>query len=61
MKKMQRKLVRDLGTSKGLFIAVTIIIFLAVAFFGSMYMAYLNLGDSYNYSYEQHYLYGDYF
>ncbi|MBT4511285.1 MAG: ABC transporter permease, partial [Chloroflexi bacterium] len=53
MKKMQRKLVRDLGASKELFIAVTIIIFLAVAFFGAMYMAYLNLGDSYNYSYEQ--------
>ncbi len=53
MKKMQRKLFRDLAASKGLFIAVTLIIFLAVAFFGSMFMAYLNLGDSYNYSYEQ--------
>ncbi len=53
MKKLQRKLVKDLNASKGLFIAVTIIIFLAVAFFGAMFMAYQNLNDSYDYSYEQ--------
>ncbi|NQT73338.1 MAG: FtsX-like permease family protein [Chloroflexi bacterium] len=53
MNKLERKLIRDLWSSKGLFIAVTIIIFLAVAFFGAMFMAYQNLNDSYDYSYEK--------
>lgn len=53
MNKLERKLIRDLWASKGLFIAVTIIIFLAVAFFGAMFMAYQNLNDSYDHSYEK--------
>lgn len=53
MRKMNRKLMRDLRGSKGLFIAVTVIVFLAVAFFGAMFMASENLRDSYDYSYEQ--------
>lgn len=53
MNKTHKKLLRDLRSSKGLFLAVTLIIFLAVAFFGAMFMAYQNLNDSYNYSYEQ--------
>lgn len=53
MGKMHRKLIRDLKTSKGLFLAVTIIILLAVSFFGAMSMAYRNLGSSYDYSYEK--------
>ncbi len=52
MKKINRKLARDLWSSKGLFTAVIIIIFLAVSFFGSMFMAYQNLSNSYNYTYE---------
>lgn len=52
MNTLHRKLIRDLKSSKGLFIAVTIIIFLAVTFFGSMFMAYKNLDSSYKYSYE---------
>ncbi|MFO8009809.1 MAG: FtsX-like permease family protein [Dehalococcoidia bacterium] len=53
MRNMHRKLIRDLLSSKGLFISVTVIVLLAVAFFGSMYMAYKNLDSSYNYSYER--------
>lgn len=52
MNKLERKLIRDFRSSKGLFIAVIIIIFLAVSFFGSMYMAYRNLDTSYTYSYD---------
>ncbi|MDD5095599.1 MAG: FtsX-like permease family protein, partial [Dehalococcoidia bacterium] len=50
---LQRKLYRDFKASKGLFAAVTVIILLAVAFFGSMFMAAQNLSDSYDYSYQK--------
>ncbi|MFO8101293.1 MAG: FtsX-like permease family protein [Dehalococcoidia bacterium] len=53
MKKLNLKLARDLKASKGLFAAVTIVIFLAVTFFGLMFMAYENLNSSYDYSYEK--------
>ncbi len=53
MKTLRKKLVRDLLSSKWLFIAVTIVIFLGVALFGSSFMAYLNLQSSYDYSYQQ--------
>ena len=53
MNKLDRKLIRDFGSSKGLFIAVTIVIFLAVTFFGIMFMAYENLNGSYDYSYDR--------
>lgn len=52
MNKLERKLIRDFRSSKGLFIAVIVIIFLAVSFFGSMFMAYRNLDTSYTYSYD---------
>ena len=51
MKMLNRKLIRDLKGSKGLLLAVTLIIMLAVAFFGCMYMTAQNLGDSYDHSY----------
>ncbi len=51
MQMLERKLIRDFKGSKGLFGAVTVIILLAVAFFGSMFMAAQNLSDSYDYSY----------
>jgi putative ABC transport system permease protein len=53
MKTLRKKLIRDLLTDKWLFIAITIVIFLGVALFGSSYMAFLNLKDSYDYSYEK--------
>ncbi len=53
MNKLDRKLIRDFGSSKGLFVAVTIVIFLAVTFFGIMFMAYENLNGSYDYSYDR--------
>jgi len=52
MNKLQRKLVRDLASSKGLFLAVTAVIFLGVALFGASFMGYQNLKSSYDYSYE---------
>ncbi len=51
-RKLQRKLVRDLGSSKGLFIAVSVVIFLGVALFGASFLGYRNLKTSYDYSYE---------
>ena len=53
MKTLRKKLIRDLLTDRWLFIAITIVIFLGVALFGSSYMAFLNLKDSYDYSYEK--------
>ncbi len=53
MKTLQKKLIRDLLTDRWLFIAVTIVIFLGVALFGSSFMAFLNLKSSYDYSYEK--------
>ncbi|MGB2582594.1 MAG: FtsX-like permease family protein [Dehalococcoidia bacterium] len=50
--KLQRKLVRDLAASKGLFLAVTAVIFLGVAFFGASFLGYQNLRNSYDYTYE---------
>ncbi len=51
-RKLQRKLIRDLAGSKGLFIAVSIVIFLGVALFGASFLGYRNLKSSYDYSYE---------
>ncbi len=53
MKTLRKKLFRDLFANKWLFIAVTIVIFLGVALFGSSFMAFLNLQNSYDYSYEK--------
>jgi putative ABC transport system permease protein len=53
VKTLRRKLIRDLFANKWLFIAVTVVIFLGVALFGSSFMAYLNLQNSYDYSYKQ--------
>ena len=50
--KLQRKLIRDLMASKGLFLAVTAVIFLGVAFFGASFIGYQNLRASYDYTYE---------
>ena len=52
MKSINRKLIRDLGSSKWLFAGVSLVIFLGVAFFGASYMAFQNLKGSYDYSYE---------
>lgn len=52
MNKLQRKLIRDLVTSKGLFLAVAIVILLGVAIFVASSMGYHNLKSSYDYSYE---------
>ena len=51
-RKLQRKLVRDLMAQKGLFLAVTAVIFLGVAFFGASFLGYRNLKNSYDYTYE---------
>ena len=52
MKKIHRKLIRDLWASKGLFLAVTMVIFLGVSLFGAAFVGYLNLKTSYDYTYE---------
>jgi len=52
MNKLNRKLVRDLAASKWLFLAVAIVIFLGVAFFGASFLGYRNLKNSYDYTYE---------
>ena len=52
MSKMHRKVLRDLSASKGLFLAVTTVIFLGVCLFGASFMGYQNLRTSYDYSYE---------
>jgi len=51
-RKLQRKLVRDISASKGLFLAVTAVIFLGVTFFGAAFTGYQNLKSSYDYSYD---------
>ena len=43
MNKLQRKVVRDLAASKGLFLAVIMVIFLGVALFGASFIAYQRL------------------
>jgi len=52
MSKLNRKLVRDLAASKWLFLAVAVVIFLGVAFFGASFLGYRNLKNSYDYTYE---------
>ena len=52
MNKRQRKVIRDLSASKGLFLAVIAIIALGVAFYGATYGGYENLKSSYDYSYD---------
>ncbi len=51
-RKLQRKLVRDISGSRGLFLAVTAVIFLGVTFFGATFTGYQNLKSSYDYSYD---------
>jgi len=53
MSKIWRKLLRDLASSKGLFLAAALVIFLGVAFFGASFLGYRNLQSSYDYSYEK--------
>jgi len=53
MKTLRKKLIRDLLADRWLFIAITVVIFLGVALFGSSFMAFLNLKNSYDYSYEK--------
>jgi putative ABC transport system permease protein len=52
MNKLQRNLFRDLAASKGLFLAVTVVILLGVAIFDASSTGYHNLKSSYDYSYE---------
>src|SRR4030042_3990964 len=52
MSKLQRNLIRDLVTSKGLFLSVVVVILLGVAIFGASSTGYQNLKSSYDYSYE---------
>jgi len=47
------KVIRDIKARKGMFLAVTFIIFLGIAIFSSFYMSYMNLQETYNYFYEQ--------
>jgi len=53
LKQLGKKLIRDLLANKWLFIAVSVVIFLGVAMFGSSFMAFQNLKSSYDYSYEK--------
>ncbi len=52
MKKLNRKLIKDFYASRGLFLAVAVVIFLGVMLFGASYLGYRNLKTSYDYSYE---------
>jgi len=49
---LNRKLIRDFSASKWLFVAVAMVIFLGVAFFGASFLGYRNLKTSYDYTYE---------
>ncbi|WP_290596461.1 MULTISPECIES: ABC transporter permease [unclassified Archaeoglobus] len=49
---LRTKLIRDIRTQKGLFIATTFILFLGVTIFCSFYLSYLNLHDTYESFYE---------
>ncbi|RLI77204.1 hypothetical protein DRP05_10785, partial [Archaeoglobales archaeon] len=53
MKTLNLKVIRDIKAKKGMFLAVTFLVFLGVAIFSSFYMSYLNLKNTYNYFYEQ--------
>ncbi|RLC93070.1 MAG: hypothetical protein DRI39_06865 [Chloroflexi bacterium] len=50
--KLQRKLLRDLYSSRGLFLAVIVVVLLGVTFFEASFLGYRNLKSSYDYSYE---------
>lgn len=52
MSKLQRKLIRDFNTSRGIFLAVAVVILLGVAVFIAASMGYRNLKSSYDHSYE---------
>ena len=52
MKGLQRKLIKDLASSKGVFLALTAVILLGVAFFNASSLGYYNLKHSYDYSYQ---------
>ncbi len=52
MKGLRRKLIKDLASSKGVFLALTAVILLGVAFFNASSLGYYNLKHSYDYSYE---------
>ncbi|MGW8178757.1 MAG: ABC transporter permease, partial [bacterium] len=53
MNKLHRKLFRDLSASKGLFLAVAVVVLLGVALFGASFLGYRNLKSSYDYTYEK--------
>ncbi len=53
MKKLNKKLLRDLKSSKWQFLAAAMVVVLGVAFFGAYYMAFQNLGNSYQYTYDE--------
>ena len=52
MKGLQRKLIKDITSSKGVFLALTAVILLGVAFFNASSLGYYNLKHSYDYSYK---------
>lgn len=52
MSKLNRKLARDLGASKWLFLAIAVVVLLGVAFFEASFLGYRNLKASYDYTYD---------
>jgi putative ABC transport system permease protein len=52
VRKLNRKLFRDLLSARGLFLGVALVILLGVSLFGAAYMAFQNLKSSYDYSYK---------
>ncbi len=53
MRTLNRKLIRDFLSTKGISLGVALVIFLGVSFFGAAYMAFQNLKGSYDYSYQE--------
>ena len=53
MRLLRRKLVRDIGASRWLFVAVTAVILLGVCLFGAAYMSFQNLSGSYDLTYRR--------
>jgi putative ABC transport system permease protein len=53
MSLLDLKVLRDIKAKKGMFFAVTFIIFLGVMLFSAFYMSYLNLKETYNTFYER--------
>jgi putative ABC transport system permease protein len=53
LRKIHKKVLRDISRSKGPFAAAVVIVFLGVALFGATYASYKNLQKSYDYSYDR--------